>query len=60
MIRIYGKLEQLWLPSWAVLRSALAAKFQTKNWKIANYGALMNTRGLMELIVLNIGLELKV
>lgn len=39
--------------------SALAAKFVGIPWKISlSIGALMNTRGLMELIVLNIGLEL--
>jgi Kef-type K+ transport system membrane component KefB len=42
------------------LGSALAAKFVGQNWKDSlTIGALMNTR-LMELIVLNIGLELKV
>jgi hypothetical protein len=41
--------------------SALAAKFVGQSWKDSfTIGALMNTRGLMELIVLNIGLELKV
>lgn len=41
--------------------SALAAKFIGQNWHDSlTIGALMNTRGLMELIVLNIGLELKV
>ncbi|WP_268848639.1 cation:proton antiporter [Flavobacterium aestivum] len=41
--------------------SALAAKFVGQNWRNSLIiGALMNTRGLMELIVLNIGLELKV
>jgi hypothetical protein len=41
--------------------SALAARFVGQNWKDSlTIGALMNTRGLMELIVLNIGLELKV
>ena len=41
--------------------SALAAKFVGQNWRDSlTIGALMNTRGLMELIVLNIGLELKV
>jgi hypothetical protein len=39
----------------------LAAKFVGQNWRDSlTIGALMNTRGLMELIVLNIGLELKV
>jgi Kef-type K+ transport system membrane component KefB len=43
------------------LGSALAAKFVGQNWKDSlTIGALMNTRGLMELIVLNIGLELNV
>ncbi len=43
------------------LGSALAAKFVGQNWHESfTIGALMNTRGLMELIVLNIGLELKV
>jgi Kef-type K+ transport system membrane component KefB len=41
--------------------SALAAKFIGQNWHDSlTIGALMNTRGLMELIVLNIGLELNV
>lgn len=41
--------------------SALAAKFVGQSWPDSlTIGALMNTRGLMELIVLNIGLELKV
>ena len=41
--------------------SALAAKFVGQSWRNSFIiGALMNTRGLMELIVLNIGLELKV
>jgi len=43
------------------LGSALAAKFVGQNWRDSlMIGALMNTRGLMELIVLNIGLDLKV
>ena len=43
------------------LGSALAAKFVGQNWRDSlTIGALMNTRGLMELIVLNIGLELKI
>ena len=43
------------------LGSALAARFVGQSWKNSlTIGALMNTRGLMELIVLNIGLELKV
>ena len=41
--------------------SALAARFSGLNWRDASaLGILMNTRGLMELIVLNIGLELHV
>ncbi len=43
------------------LGSALAARFVGQNWRDSlTIGALMNTRGLMELIVLNIGLDLKV
>lgn len=43
------------------LGSALAAKFTGQNWRDSlTIGALMNTRGLMELVVLNIGLDLKV
>lgn len=39
--------------------SALAAKFMGQSWKDSlTIGALMNTRGLMELIVLNIGFDL--
>jgi Kef-type K+ transport system membrane component KefB len=41
--------------------SAIAAKFVGKSWKESlSIGALMNTRGLMELIVLNIGYDLGV
>jgi Kef-type K+ transport system membrane component KefB len=41
--------------------SALAANLAGMNWKEASaLGILMNTRGLMELIVLNIGLDLGV
>ena len=41
--------------------SALAAKFVGQSWRDSlTIGALMNTRGLMELIVLNIGYELGV
>jgi Kef-type K+ transport system membrane component KefB/nucleotide-binding universal stress UspA family protein len=41
--------------------SALAARFSGSNWReAAAIGVLMNTRGLMELIVLNIGLDLGV
>ncbi|MES2574591.1 MAG: cation:proton antiporter [Bacteroidota bacterium] len=43
------------------LGSALAAKFVGQTWRDSlTIGALMNTRGLMELIVLNIGFELGV
>lgn len=41
--------------------SAFAAKFVGQNWKDSlTIGALMNTRGLMELVVLNIGFDLGV
>ncbi len=41
--------------------SAIAARFVGKNWKDSlTIGALMNTRGLMELVVLNIGFDLGV
>ena len=41
--------------------SALAAKFVGQDWKDSlTVGALMNTRGLMELVVLNIGYDLGV
>lgn len=43
------------------LGSALAAKFVKQNWRDSlTIGALMNTRGLMELVVLNIGYDLGV
>ncbi|MBX3238606.1 MAG: cation:proton antiporter [Chitinophagaceae bacterium] len=43
------------------LGSALAARFVGQNWKDSlSIGALMNTRGLMELVVLNIGYDLGV
>jgi len=43
------------------LGSALAARFVGQNWKTSlSIGALMNTRGLMELVVLNIGYDLGV
>ncbi|MBC7605626.1 MAG: cation:proton antiporter [Burkholderiales bacterium] len=43
------------------LGSALAAKFVGQSWRDSlTIGALMNTRGLMELIVLNIGFDLGV
>ena len=41
--------------------STLAARITGMSWRdSASLGILMNTRGLMELIVLNIGLDLKV
>ncbi len=41
--------------------SALAAKFVGQSWRDSlTIGALMNTRGLMELVVLNIGYDLGV
>ena len=41
--------------------SMIAAKFVGQNWKDSlTIGALMNTRGLMELVVLNIGYDLGV
>lgn len=41
--------------------SALAAKLVGHNWKDAlSLGALLNTRGLMELIILNIGYDLNI
>ncbi len=41
--------------------SSLAARFVGQNWKESlSIGALMNTRGLMELVVLNIGYDLGV
>jgi Kef-type K+ transport system membrane component KefB len=43
------------------LGSALASKFVGQNWRDSLIiGALMNTRGLMELVVLNIGYDLGV
>lgn len=43
------------------LGSTLAARFVGQNWKDSlAIGALMNTRGLMELVVLNIGYDLGV
>lgn len=41
--------------------SALAARFSGLSWRDSTcLGVLMNTRGLMELIVLNVGLDLRV
>jgi Kef-type K+ transport system membrane component KefB len=43
------------------LGSALSARFVGQNWKDSlTIGALMNTRGLVELVVLNIGYDLGV
>ncbi|RZJ68643.1 MAG: cation/H(+) antiporter [Flavobacterium sp.] len=43
------------------LGSSIAAKFVGQNWRDSlTIGALMNTRGLMELVVLNIGYDLGV
>jgi len=43
------------------LGSALAARFVGQSWRDSlSIGALMNTRGLMELVVLNIGYDLGV
>jgi Kef-type K+ transport system membrane component KefB len=43
------------------LGSALAAKYVGQSWRDSlTIGALMNTRGLMELVVLNIGFDLGV
>lgn len=55
----------LWIIGVAVvgkfIGSAVAAKFVGQNWKDSlTIGALMNTRGLMELVVLNIGYDLGV
>ena len=62
--------EDLWLTCAAVIGVAvlgkfggtlLAARFTGNNWKDSlSLGALMNTRGLMELVVLNIGYDLGV
>ncbi|MBS1594614.1 MAG: cation:proton antiporter [Bacteroidetes bacterium] len=44
-----------------LIGSAVAARFSGFNWRDSiGIGALMNTRGLMELIVLNIGFDLGV
>ena len=41
--------------------SSLAARLTGMDWRTsAALGTLMNTRGLMELVVLNIGLDLEV
>ncbi len=41
--------------------TALGARLMGQNWSQASaLGALMNTRGLMELVILNVGLELSV
>jgi Kef-type K+ transport system membrane component KefB len=55
MIRIYGKLLNIIMVAVGqVLRKYWKAKF-VKLKDSLTIGALMNTRGLMELIVLNIG-----
>jgi Kef-type K+ transport system membrane component KefB len=61
MIRIYGKLPAIILVAVVgkFLGSAVAAKFVGQNWKTADNWCL-DEHKLMELIVLNIGLELKV
>lgn len=68
----FGVLREpaLWLVLAAVLAaavsgkfggSALAARFSGMSWRDSlGIGVLMNTRGLMELIVLNVGLDLGV
>ena len=44
-----------------IVGTAAAARFTGESWKHSWYlGALMNTRGLMELIVLTIGYEMKI
>ena len=53
----------LWIVAVAVIGkfggSAIAAKVVGQSWKDSlSIGALMNTRGLMELVVLNIGYDL--
>lgn len=51
LVAIFGKF----------IGSAFAAKFTGQSWKDSlTIGALMNTRGLMELVVLNIGYDLGV
>ena len=41
--------------------TGIAARLGGMNWRESlSLGALMNTRGLMELVVLNIGLEIQV
>ncbi|MBE8712305.1 cation:proton antiporter [Sphingobacterium hungaricum] len=61
---------KLWLITLAIIAvavigkffgSAIAARFVGQSWKDSlSIGALMNTRGLMELVVLNIGYDLGV
>ncbi|MDR0412376.1 MAG: cation:proton antiporter [Dysgonamonadaceae bacterium] len=44
-----------------IIGTALPARFTGESWKNSWYmGALMNTRGLMELIILSIGYEMKI
>jgi Kef-type K+ transport system membrane component KefB len=51
LVAVFGK----------VIGTAVPARFTGESWKYSWYlGALMNTRGLMELIVLTIGYEMKI
>ena len=51
----------LWQITGLIILVAVAAKFVGQSWKNSLIiGALMNTRGLMELVVLNIGYDLGV
>jgi Kef-type K+ transport system membrane component KefB len=51
LVAIFGK----------VIGTAIPARFTGESWKNSWYmGALMNTRGLMELIILTIGYEMKI
>jgi Kef-type K+ transport system membrane component KefB len=62
--------EDMWLLCGVFILVAVAGKFggtlvasriSGENWKNSLYmGALMNTRGLMELVVLSIGLEMRI
>lgn len=65
-----GGWEDLWVPFLLIMLGAVAGKFlgsslaarrSGMDWKSSfSLGILMNTRGLMELVVLNIGLDLGV
>lgn len=51
LVAVFGK----------VIGTAIPARFTGESWKNSWYmGALMNTRGLMELIILTIGYEMKI